>query len=96
MKTFNEIYNSIKPDFTPQLRSIIDIGIILSKAYLILKAEKYAEYLPFDFTGSSFDTDRTTIERLLKELNDIKVEDDGIYVLQSEGVERAIADIKNL
>jgi hypothetical protein len=95
MKTFDDIYNSIKPDCTSQPRNAIDIRIILLKAYILLKAEQYDEYSPFDIKGSAFDTDRTTIERLLKELSTIKT-DDVIYTMQSQGIEEAIFDIKTI
>ena len=96
MRTFNDIYNSIKPDFVPQPRSIIDLGIILSKIYEVLKSEKYIEYSPFDVNDHPFVSDRTTIERLIKELSEIKTLDKGFYMVSSEGIERVISSTKTL
>lgn len=96
MTTFNEIYNSIKSDFTPQPRSLPDLGIILSKIYEVLKSDKYLKYSLFDLNSSVFDTDKTTIERLINELLGIKTKSDGDFIVNSEGIERTISDIKTL
>lgn len=96
MTTFNDIYNSIRTDFAPQPRSLPDLGVILSKIYEVLKSDKYSDYSPFDLNNSVFDTDKTTIERLIKELINIKTKSDGAFIVNSEGIERTIADIKTL
>ncbi len=49
MKTFDNIYNSIKPDFATQPRSLSDLSIIMSKIYEVLRCDKYSEFSPFDF-----------------------------------------------
>ncbi|QXP59230.1 hypothetical protein [Olleya sp. HaHaR_3_96] len=95
MRTFNDIYNNIQSNFSPQPRSIIDLGIILSKLYEVLKSDKYSEYNPFELNSSSFSTDRTTIERLIYELENAK-SDNRIHTVSSEAIERLIADVKTL
>jgi hypothetical protein len=95
MKTFNDLYFTIK-DFEPQPRSLSDLGIILSKAYSTLKHERFIKYSPFEDENSVINTDRVTIERLIKELNESESNDDGTFILKSEGIERAITDIKTL
>lgn len=96
MRTFNDVYDTLKPNFVPQPRSIIDLGIILSKIYEVLKSEKYIEYSPFDVYDYPFVTDRTTIERLIKELSEIKTLDKGFYMVSSERIEKVISSTKTL
>lgn len=96
MKTFNDIYNSIKTDFTPQPRSIPDLAIILAKIYEALKSDKYSEFSPFNIDNSVIDTDKTTIERLIKELKETNTKGEDSFFVNSEGIERTIVDIKTL
>lgn len=96
MKTFNDIYNSIKTDFTPQPSSIPDLAIILAKIYEALKSDKYSEFSPFNIDNSVIDTDKTTIERLIKELKETNTKGEDSFFVNSEGIERTIVDIKTL
>lgn len=96
MRAFDDIYKSLKPDFSPQPRGLKDLAFILSKAYELINDDDYKDFSLFDNTTSAIDIDRTTIERLIMELNSIKQFDKGTYCLQSEGIEKAIASIKEL
>jgi hypothetical protein len=95
MNKFDDIYNSIKPNFAPQNRSIYEIGIILSKFYKVLNSEKISSFKPFESRDSVYDINRTTIEKLIQELTEIKIKD-GTYTVKSEAVEKAISDIRTL
>lgn len=96
MKTFGEILSSLKSNFEPQNRTLKDIGVILSKAYTVYKHPKFEKFSPFTPGNPTLDINRTTVERLIWEIQRIQTKDGGSYVLASEGIERVIADIQTL
>lgn len=91
MKEINELYNTLKPDFSPQSRSLSDLALILSKAYILYKKKEY-----FQFARKNSFIDKTTIERLISELNSIKLDNLDNFFLESEGIELSILTIRTL
>ncbi|MGR3317053.1 MAG: hypothetical protein ACUZ8O_01035 [Candidatus Anammoxibacter sp.] len=96
MKSFGEIYNSIKSNFDPQSRSLKEIGVILAKIYSVLRNPKFEKFSPFTPGNEIIDIDRTTVERLIWEIQQAQTKDNGSYIVSSEGIERVIADIQTL
>ncbi|VXD19577.1 hypothetical protein [Marinoscillum sp. 108] len=96
MKSFGEIYTSISSNFEPQNRTLSEIGIILTKAYSVYKHPKFERFSPFTPGNQTEELNRTTVERLTWEIQQIKTNDNGKYIVASEGIERAIADIQTL
>lgn len=97
MKTFGKILSSLKSNFEPQNRTLKDISVILSKAYTVSKHPKFDQLPPLAPNNLSLYIDRTTIERLIWETQrSLTTEDDEYYIMASEGIERAIANIQTL
>lgn len=96
MKSFDDIFNSLHQDFKPQSRTLIDLGILLSKAYTVLGNEKFMDFSRFQKNNSVLNTQNRIIQGLIKELGEVKSENSSIYMVKSEGIERFIKDIKTL
>lgn len=96
MTSFGEIYASISSNFEPKRRTLKEIGVILTKAYSVYKHPKFEKFSPFTPGNQTEELNRTTVERLIWEIRQIKTVDNGQYTLASEGIERTIADIQTL
>ena len=96
MKSFDDIVNSLHEDFKPQSRTLIDLGILLSKAYSVLGDEKFKEFTRFKKNNSVLHTQNQIIKGLIDELGEIDIENSTNYMVKSEGIERFIKDIKTL
>ena len=96
MKNFDDIYNSVDPDFKPRFRSLKEIGIILSKLFDFVKLNDQKEVFILANSESPFYVSRTTIARLIHEIETIKTIDGVFYTVENEGLERAIKIIKRI
>lgn len=96
MKSFNDIFDSLDENFKPQSRTLIDLGILLSKAYTVLGNEKFMDFSRFQKNNSILNTQNHIIKGLIKELGEVDDENSSIYMVKSEGIERFINDIKTL
>lgn len=96
MKSFDDIVNSIHEDFKPQSRTLIDLGILLSKAYAVLGNEKFNQYTRFQKNNSVLHTQNQIIKGLINELGEVDIDNSCTYKVKSEGIERFIKDIKSL
>jgi len=84
--TFKEIYNSIKGAFEPQNRSTLELGIILNEINKLSKHPRFNALSDNQEIGTN-----TTIARLLRETEIVKIQDGGSYFISSEAIERAIS-----
>ena len=96
MKSFDDIFNSLHKNFKPQSRTLIDLGILLSKAYSILGNEKFKKYTRFQKNNSVLHTQNQIIKGLINELGEVDFDNSCTYKVKSEGIERFINDIKTL
>lgn len=96
MKSFDDIFNSIHENFKPQSRTLIDLGILLSKAYTVLGNEKFKEYTRFQKNNSVLHTQNKIIKGLINELGEVDIDSSCTFKVKSEGIERFINDIKTL
>jgi len=96
MKSFDDIFHSLQEDSKPQSRTLIDLGILLSKAYFVLGNEKFQEFIKLEIKDSVLNANNPLIEGLIQELGAIKCENSGSFIVKSEGIERFIKDIKSL
>lgn len=96
MKSFDDIFNSLHEDFKPQSRTLIDLGILLSKAYAVLGNEKFNKYTRFQKNNSVLHTQNQIIKGLINELGEVDIDNSCSYKVKSEGIERFIKDIKTL
>lgn len=92
--TFDEIYNSIKDNFSPQPRSLLELGVILEKASELQQHERYSDLIDFENYKIALAKSKITVARLLQEIKNLNSDLRGEYYAQSEGVERAIAQLK--
>lgn len=96
MKSFDDIFHTLQEDYKPQSRTLIDLGILLSKAYFVLGNEKFQEYIKLEMNDSVLHANNPLIEGLIQELSDVNCEYSGSFIVKSEGIERFIKDIKSL
>ncbi len=96
MKSFDDIINSLHVDFRPQSRTLIDLGILLSKAYSVLGNEKFKEYTRFQKNNSVLHTQNKIIKGLINELSEVDIDSSCTFKVKSEGIERFIKDIRTL
>jgi len=96
MKSFDDIFHSLHADYSPQSRTLIDLGILLSKAYFVLGNEKFQAYTQLEINDSVLHAKNPLIKGLIKELSNINCEKSKSFIVKSEGIERFIKDIKSL
>jgi hypothetical protein len=91
--TFDQIYQTIDGSFNPKERSLSQIGVILKEVDDLSKHPRYNIVLDHNYLLEQMQLN-TVIARLLHEVNTIQTDDQGQFWSSSEGIERAIAQIK--
>lgn len=91
--TFDQIYQTIDESFKPKERNLLQISVILKEVDDLSKRRRYDIQIGIEDQLEQIQLN-TTIARLLHEVNTMKTEDNSQFLFSSEGIERAIAQIK--
>lgn len=92
--TFDEIYQTISGAFEPQPRNLLQIGVILKEIDRLSKHPRFDIPIDTDDYRNEQIQLNTIIARILHEIENVRTEDKGQFFSSSEGIERAISQIK--